>query len=84
MSYSKDAIMAVTEQIINLLDNNVLHEFNQFECFECWCEDGEVFYNNDDLSDALVEECVDLMHKIAPSVDEMTYNINKEFPEDEI
>lgn len=60
-------VIAVTQHLINMLYNNVI-DGNGTEGFEGWCEDGDIF--DDDSHD----KCVELMRKIAPLVDELTYN----------
>ena len=63
------AVRAVANQLINMLTNNILED-NGTESFEGWCEDGEVFNDHPSYK----EECVALMRKVAPLVDELTYN----------
>ena len=62
----KAAVVAVTNQYINMLFNNVVNDCG-VEGFEGWCGDGEVF--NEDVRD----DCIELMHKVAPLIDELTY-----------
>ncbi len=63
----KAVVIAVTGQVINMLENNVIED-NGVESFIGWCEDGDVFDEKN------YEECVALMRKVAPLVDELTYN----------
>ena len=68
----KDVIKAVAGQIINMIDNDVLCE-NGIEPFELWCADGEVFDDGAN-DDKFIEECMVLVRKVAPIVDNLTYN----------
>lgn len=61
---------AVVEQVIAMLDNNVLAD-NGFEQFSGWCEDGEVF---NDQEPAVRKECIELMNKVSDSVDTIAWN----------
>lgn len=58
------ALVAVVGQIINMYNNNVLAG-NGNESFTGWCEDGEVFDENQ-------MECRLLMMRLAPHVDALT------------
>lgn len=58
------ALVAVVGQIINMYHNNVLAG-NGNETFEGWCEDGEVFDENQD-------ECRLVMLRLAPHVNALT------------
>lgn len=62
----KAVVIAVTQVLIAMLENNIISD-NGVEGFEGWCEDGDVF--DEDSHD----KCVELMHKVAPLVDELTY-----------
>jgi hypothetical protein len=64
MKYKEETIKKVTEAIIGLLENDILQE-NNIEGFEGWCEDGDIF--DDD------EEAIALMKEVAPFVDDLTY-----------
>ena len=66
LRYSQEEVKRlVTEQIINMMDNDILRD-NGIEEFVGWCENGEVFdYDKD---------CIELMHKVADFVDNLTYN----------
>lgn len=68
----KKAVVLVTEQIINMLDNNILHDCG-VEGFEGWCEDGEVFCIDEALSAEEIDAAIALMKKVAPIVDRLTY-----------
>lgn len=45
MEYKKQIALAVVEQFMNMLQNDVI-EGNRFESFEGWLADGEVFELN--------------------------------------
>lgn len=45
MEYKKKIALAVVEQFMNMLQNDVI-EGNRFESFEGWLADGEVFELN--------------------------------------
>lgn len=65
---------AVTEQIIVMLTNNILNEYGN-EGFEGWCEDGAVFENTyPNMSEDFYNECEELMRKVSPIIDDLTYN----------
>lgn len=65
---------AVTEQIIVMLTNNILNEYGN-EGFEGWCEDGVVFENTyPNMSEDFYDECEELMRKVSPIIDDLTYN----------
>lgn len=70
---------AVTEQIVNMLTNNIINE-NGNETFDGWCEDGEVFrtsYPNE--TEEFYIECDTLMDKVSDLVDKLTYRHLAEF-----
>ena len=70
MGHIRDvAIKAVTGQLINMLDNDIMRD-NGIEGFEGWCADGEVF---EDLSGEYFEEAMRLVKDIAPLVDNLVY-----------
>jgi hypothetical protein len=62
----KAVVIAVTQHYINMLYNNVIED-NGVECFEGWCEDGDIF--DEDSR----EKCIALMHEAAPLIDELTF-----------
>lgn len=62
----KAVVVAVTQHYINMLYNNVIEDCG-VESFEGWCEDGDIFDEDSH------EKCVELMHKVAPLIDELTY-----------
>lgn len=64
-------IKAVTGQIINMLDNNILSEQGS-EHFEDWCENGEVF-DDEECDEAFIHDCMELVREVAPLVDQLTY-----------
>ena len=68
----KDVIKAVAGQIINMIDNDVLCE-NGIEPFELWSDEGEVFDDGAN-SEEFISECMELVRKVAPIVDNLTYN----------
>jgi hypothetical protein len=63
----KAVVIAVTQVLIAMLENNVISD-NGTESFVGWCEDGDIF--DEDSHD----KCVELMHKVAPLIDELTYD----------
>ena len=67
----KEKIMAITEQVIGMLENNVLQE-NGSETFVGWLEDGEVFINNG-YTEQETKEIMDLVNELAPAVDNLTF-----------
>lgn len=70
----KRIVKLVTEQVIAMLANNVLNEYGT-EGFMGWLEDGDVFANSDErLTKEEIEEATDFAKKIAPTIDELTYN----------
>lgn len=77
----KNIIMAVANQIQNMMYNNITNE-NGLESFEGWCEDGEVFVNND-MSEEEVKECMTLVEHVAPLVDKLMFEyLNVDNPDD--
>lgn len=69
----KEVIQAVTGQIINMLDNNILGEQGN-EPFEGWCAEGEVFDDGfDDRNEAFIHECMRLVKEVSPLIDKLTY-----------
>ena len=70
---------AVTEQIINMLTNNILNDYGT-ESFEGWCENGAVFeYSYDNESKDFYVQCEKLMKEVAPLVDKLTYDFLADF-----
>lgn len=67
MEFSKETKQKVTEQIINMLTNNILEEQGG-ETFEGWCEDGEVFDWD--------EDCIALMKKVSTFVDSLSWELD--------
>lgn len=65
----KAVVIAVTNQYINMLYNNVIND-NGVESFIGWCEDGDVFEGShiDNW-----DECIALMEEVAPLIDKLTY-----------
>ena len=64
----QEAVQMVTAALIGMLENNVLLGFGT-EPFEGWCEDGDIFEGSE-----FEDECIALMHKVAPIVDKLTYD----------
>lgn len=62
----KAVVIAVTQVLIGMLENNIIED-NGVEGFVGWCEDGDIF--DEDSQD----KCIELMHKVAPLIDELTY-----------
>lgn len=62
----KAVIIAVTQHYINMLYNNVIED-NGVECFESWCEGCDIFDGESH------DKCVELMKKVAPIIDELTF-----------
>lgn len=69
MKYTKDQIKKVTQQIVNMLVNDIIEE-NRTESFIGWCADGEVFQNYYGNVD---EGAWSLAQEIADAVDELVY-----------
>lgn len=68
----KEIIKAVTEQIINMLENDIINEYGT-ESFIGWLENGEVFYNNG-MNEKDVLKAMNLANKIADNIDNITCN----------
>lgn len=62
-------IISVVEQIVNMFDNNVVGN-NGSECFEGWCEDGDVFENPTDAQ-------IKIMKRLSPFVDSLSNEIER-------
>lgn len=62
----KAVVVAVTQVLIAMLENNIISD-NGVEGFVGWCEDGDIFDEDSH------EKCVELMRKVAPLIDELTY-----------
>lgn len=67
-----EIIKVVTNEICNMLSNDILCE-NGAECFESWCEDGEVF-ENEGYSKEDIKEIMSFVEEIAPLVDDLVCN----------
>lgn len=67
-------IVAVAEQIVSMIENNVISGYG-IEPFEGWCEDGEVFTNNG-ANEVFANECMELVRKVSPIVDKLSENLN--------
>lgn len=73
MEQKNEIVKDVVEQVVNMLLNNVIED-NGTECFECWCEDGAVFGDEDvDISAQVA-----IMRKLAPYVDALSNAIENE------
>ena len=68
----KETILAVANQIQNMMYNDITNEYG-VESFESWCADGEVF-ENDGLNKEDVNECMTLVREVAPIVDNLVLN----------
>lgn len=78
--YSKEAKKMVAEQIINMLDNNVLHE-NGMESFMGWLEDGDAFYdikNTENYTDEQIVEAIELAKEISDKIDSISWELAPE------
>ena len=65
---------AVSGQIVNMLINNIINKYGN-ETFEGWCENGAVFETSyPNATKEFIEACEELMKKVAPLVDDLTYN----------
>lgn len=73
--FSREVYKDVTEQIINMLTNDIIEE-NGTESFLGWLENGEVFANNG-LSDEEVEERMKLANKVNELVTNLAYWLDK-------
>lgn len=62
----------VAGQLVAMIENDVLNDYG-VESFVGWCEDGDVFANMG-LNEQGVEECMALVRKIAPIVDDLVMN----------
>jgi hypothetical protein len=63
----KEIKKAVTEQIINMFDNNILNEYGT-ESFTGWLEDGDVFINNG-MSEEDTEKAMEYARKVEGALD---------------
>ena len=71
--YSHKVMCLVLGQIINMYENNVFRR-NGNESFVGWCENGDVFYQNPELTEEEVNDCIELMNKVADKVDDLTFS----------
>jgi len=77
---NKEIILAVANQIQNMMYNDITCE-NGVQCFEAWCENGEVF-ENDGMGKEDAAECMQLVKRVAPLVDNLVLNnLNIDKPE---
>lgn len=65
-------IKVVTNEICNMLCNDILCE-NGVECFETWCEDGEIF-EGEGYTEEDTKEIMRFVEEIAPLVDDLVCN----------
>lgn len=70
---NKEIRNAVTQQIINMLENDILNE-NGGESFVGWLEDGEVFRLNG-MTEYEVAIAMSLVKSINDEVTSMVYNL---------
>lgn len=70
---NKEIRNAVTQQIINMLENDILNE-NGGESFVGWLEDGEVFRLNG-MTEYEVAVAMSLAKSINEEVTSMVYNL---------
>lgn len=70
---NKEIRNAVTQQIINMLENDILNE-NGGESFVGWLEDGEVFRLNG-MTEYEVAVAMSLAKSINDEVTSMVYNL---------
>lgn len=69
----------VAGQLVAMLDNDVLNDHG-VESFVGWCEDGDVFVNMG-LNEQDADNCMALVRKIAPIVDDLVMNYLNPGPE---
>lgn len=62
----------VAGQLVAMMENDILNDYG-VESFVGWCEDGDVFENMG-LNEQGVEDCMALVRKIAPIVDDLVMN----------
>ena len=68
----KEIKLAVANQIQNMMYNDITEGYG-LESFETWCNDGEVF-EEEGMGKEEAEECMALVRKIAPKVDDLLLN----------
>lgn len=69
MEYKKKIALAVVEQFMNMLQNDVI-EGNRFESFEGWLADGEVFELNG-MEDIDVKVAMMYAKELADDIDNL-------------
>ena len=63
----------VIQNIINMIGTNYPYKTDCIaESFVDWCENGDIFYNNDFFKLEDTKECIQIMKEIAPRVDNLT------------
>ena len=68
-----EVLKNVVEQVINMLTNNVIEEHGS-EGFEAWCEEGDVF-NDNNVSN--LDKHIKVMERLAPLVDALSNEIDR-------
>lgn len=68
-----EVLKNVVEQVINMLTNNVIEEYGS-EGFEAWCEEGEVFKDNNVSN---LDKHIKVMERLAPLVDALSNEIDR-------
>ena len=68
----KEIKLAVANQIQNMMYNDITEGYG-LESFEDWCQNGEVF-ENEGMSKKEADECMALVRKVAPKVDDLLLN----------
>lgn len=87
-NYNLEDLKCIIGIICDMLDNNMNSVDSIGESFECWCENGDIFYDDEETEQAKNRE--DLMKKVAPYVDDLTnfllglYNDLEDNVEDDI
>ena len=63
----------IIENIINMLATNYTYKTDGIgESFCDWCENGDIFYNNEMMELEDKKECIKIMQEISPVVDILT------------
>ena len=66
-----EKVKIITEQVIGMLENNVLHD-GGCEGFIGWLEGGDVFFHNGYNTEE-IKELMALAREVAPTVDALTF-----------
>ena len=64
-------VKLIAEQVINMYENNVLHD-GGCEGFIGWLEGGDVFFHNGHTTEEIAE-LMELADQVAPIVDKLSY-----------